>query len=69
METQKGVLQEDEQKEHDDLFKPTNLLQDPLDLPNGGSQFNFVVYKYKHYRWQKRILQVTLWTKLFKGNN
>lgn len=25
-----------------------------------GSQFNFSIYKYKHYRWQKRILQVTL---------
>lgn len=24
-----------------------------------GSQFNFSIYKYKHYRWQKRILQVT----------
>lgn len=24
-----------------------------------GSQFNFIIYKYKHYRWQKRILQVT----------
>ncbi|KFU90415.1 hypothetical protein M959_06545, partial [Chaetura pelagica] len=23
-----------------------------------GSQFNFVIYKYKHYRWQKRILQI-----------
>ncbi|XP_009077966.1 PREDICTED: protein diaphanous homolog 3-like, partial [Acanthisitta chloris] len=23
-----------------------------------GSQFNFIIYKYKHYRWQKRILQI-----------
>ncbi|XP_058706576.1 formin-F-like [Poecile atricapillus] len=23
-----------------------------------GSQFNFIIYKYKHYRWQKRILQL-----------
>ncbi|XP_060088954.1 formin-F-like [Heteronotia binoei] len=50
-------------KEHNDLFKPTNLLQDPQDFPNGGSQFNFVVYKYKHYRWQKRILQIDANTK------
>ncbi|KAJ7400567.1 formin-H-like protein [Pitangus sulphuratus] len=23
-----------------------------------GSQFNFIIYKHKHYRWQKRILQI-----------
>ncbi|XP_010118015.1 PREDICTED: uncharacterized protein LOC104479141, partial [Chlamydotis macqueenii] len=23
-----------------------------------SSQFNFIIYKYKHYRWQKRILQI-----------
>ncbi|XP_009869524.1 PREDICTED: uncharacterized protein LOC104275299 [Apaloderma vittatum] len=28
-----------------------------------GSQFNFVIYKYKHYRWQKRILQIDFNTK------
>ncbi|XP_054837841.1 uncharacterized protein LOC129331349 isoform X3 [Eublepharis macularius] len=38
-------------------------LADPRDLPNGGSQFNFSVYKYKHYRWQKRILQIDVNTK------
>ncbi|XP_068768552.1 uncharacterized protein [Struthio camelus] len=30
--------------------------QDSQDLLT-GSQFNFSIYKYKHYRWQKRILQ------------
>ncbi|KAL8179521.1 UNVERIFIED_CONTAM: hypothetical protein K2H54_067810 [Gekko kuhli] len=43
--------------------KPLPNLEDPQDLPNGGSQFNFVVYKYKHYRWQKRILQIDVNTK------
>ncbi|XP_010186060.1 PREDICTED: uncharacterized protein LOC104543205, partial [Mesitornis unicolor] len=28
-----------------------------------GSQFNFSIYKYKHYRWQKRILQIDFNTK------
>ncbi|XP_068006074.1 formin-H-like isoform X2 [Melanerpes formicivorus] len=28
-----------------------------------GSQFNFIIYKYKHYRWQKRILQIDFNTK------
>ncbi|XP_015503402.1 formin-F-like [Parus major] len=31
--------------------------KDPQDLLT-GSQFNFIIYKYKHYRWQKRILQL-----------
>ncbi|XP_034979570.2 uncharacterized protein LOC118089204 [Zootoca vivipara] len=35
---------------------------DSLDLPN-NSQFNFIVYKYNRYRWQKRILQIDLSTK------
>ncbi|KAJ6665706.1 hypothetical protein lerEdw1_002076 [Lerista edwardsae] len=63
MDAQKGTLQQDEQKELYDLFKYANLLQDSLDLPN-SSQFNFSVYKYKHYRWQKRILQIDLTTKI-----
>uniref|UniRef100_A0A8B9ESA8 Uncharacterized protein n=1 Tax=Anser cygnoides TaxID=8845 RepID=A0A8B9ESA8_ANSCY len=28
-----------------------------------GSQYNFSIYKYKHYRWQKRILQIDFNTK------
>ncbi|XP_039575052.1 formin-F-like [Passer montanus] len=28
-----------------------------------GSQFNFIIYKYKHYRWQKRILQLDFSTR------
>ncbi|XP_065422098.1 formin-I-like isoform X3 [Chrysemys picta bellii] len=33
----------------------------PMDLQDllTGSQFNFSVYKYKRYRWQKRILQIS----------
>ncbi|KAI1233530.1 hypothetical protein IHE44_0004712, partial [Lamprotornis superbus] len=31
--------------------------KDPQDSLT-GSQFNFIIYKYKHYRWQKRILQL-----------
>ncbi|XP_066055233.1 uncharacterized protein [Chamaea fasciata] len=31
--------------------------KDPQDLLT-ASQFNFIIYKYKHYRWQKRILQL-----------
>ncbi|KGL99943.1 hypothetical protein N301_06101, partial [Charadrius vociferus] len=34
----------------------------PQDLLT-GSQFNFIIYKYKHYRWQKRILQIDFNTK------
>lgn len=33
------------------------LFQDSQDLLT-GSLFNYSIYKYKHYRWQKRILQV-----------
>lgn len=36
-----------------------SIFQDSQDLLT-SSQFNFIIYKYKHYRWQKRILQVTL---------
>ncbi|PKU35220.1 hypothetical protein llap_14476 [Limosa lapponica baueri] len=36
--------------------------KDPQDLLT-GSQFNFSIYKYKHYRWQKRILQIDFNTK------
>ncbi|XP_053106138.1 uncharacterized protein LOC128324941 isoform X2 [Hemicordylus capensis] len=42
--------------------KSPTLLVYPQDLPN-CSQFNFSVYKYKHYRWQKRILQIDLHSK------
>lgn len=33
------------------------FFQDSQDLLT-GSLFNYSIYKYKHYRWQKRILQV-----------
>ncbi|XP_014799144.1 PREDICTED: formin-H-like [Calidris pugnax] len=36
--------------------------KDPQDLLT-GSQFNFSIYKYKRYRWQKRILQIDFNTK------
>ncbi|XP_038015319.1 formin-like protein 6 [Motacilla alba alba] len=36
--------------------------KDPQDLLT-GSQFNFIIYKYKHYRWQKRILQLDFSTR------
>ncbi|XP_017591415.1 PREDICTED: formin-F [Corvus brachyrhynchos] len=37
--------------------------KDPQDLLT-GSQFNFIIYKYKHYRWQKRILQLDFNTRI-----
>lgn len=43
-----------------------SVLQDSQDLLL-GSQFNFIIYKYKHYRWQKRILQVTSKTLTFEA--
>lgn len=42
-----------------------SIFQDSQDLLT-GSQFNFIIYKHKHYRWQKRILQVTLKTLTFE---
>ncbi|CAN8191484.1 unnamed protein product [Coccothraustes coccothraustes] len=36
--------------------------KDPQDLLT-ASQFNFIIYKYKHYRWQKRILQLDFSTR------
>ncbi|XP_048353857.1 uncharacterized protein LOC125433398 [Sphaerodactylus townsendi] len=57
------ILAEIERNVEEKEENPLPCLGDLQDLPNRGSQFNFVVYKYKHYRWQKRILQIDVNTK------